>query len=42
MEDKDFVKEILIRSCDIDSKAKMEEEAIIKMVEEKIVRAYIS
>jgi hypothetical protein len=36
------VKEILIRSCDIDSKAKMEEEAIIKMVEEKIIRAHIS
>ena len=42
LEDKDFVKEILIKSCDIDSKAKMEEEAIMKMVEEKIVRAHIS
>jgi glutamate formiminotransferase/formiminotetrahydrofolate cyclodeaminase len=41
LEDKDLVKEILIKSCDIDSKAKMEEEAIIKMVEEKIVRAHI-
>ena len=40
--DKDFVKEVLIKSCDIDSKAKMEEEAIIKMVEEKIVRSHIS
>jgi glutamate formiminotransferase / formiminotetrahydrofolate cyclodeaminase len=42
MEDKDFVKEILIKGCDIDSKAKMEEEAIMKMVEEKIVRAHLS
>jgi glutamate formiminotransferase/formiminotetrahydrofolate cyclodeaminase len=42
LEDKDFVKEVLIKSCDIDSKAKMEEEAIIKMVEEKIVRAHTS
>jgi glutamate formiminotransferase / formiminotetrahydrofolate cyclodeaminase len=42
LEDKDFVKEALIKSCDIDSKAKMEEEAIMKMVEEKIVRAHIS
>lgn len=42
LEDKDFVKEVLIKSCDIDSKAKMEEEAIMKMVEEKIVRAHIS
>ncbi len=36
IEDKDFVKEVLIKSCDIDSKAKMEEEAIMKMVEEKL------
>jgi glutamate formiminotransferase / formiminotetrahydrofolate cyclodeaminase len=42
MEDKDFVKEVLIKGCDIDSKAKMEGEAIMKMVEEKIVRAHIS
>ncbi|MBK8883139.1 MAG: glutamate formimidoyltransferase [Bacteroidales bacterium] len=42
IEDKDFVKEVLIKSCDIDSKAKMEEEAIMKMVEEKIVRAHIT
>jgi glutamate formiminotransferase/formiminotetrahydrofolate cyclodeaminase len=41
IEDKDFVKETLIKSCDIDSKAKMEEEAIMKMVDEKIVRAHI-
>jgi glutamate formiminotransferase/formiminotetrahydrofolate cyclodeaminase len=41
LEDKDLVKKILIKSCDIDSKAKMEEEAIIKMVDEKIVRAHI-
>jgi glutamate formiminotransferase / formiminotetrahydrofolate cyclodeaminase len=41
MDDKDFVKEVLIKGCDIDSKAKMEEEAIIKMVEDKIVRAHI-
>lgn len=42
LEDKEFVKEILIRGCDIDSKAKMEEDAIMKMVEEKIVRAHTS
>jgi glutamate formiminotransferase / formiminotetrahydrofolate cyclodeaminase len=42
LEDKDFLKEVLIKSCDIDSKAKMEEEAIMKMVEEKIIRAHIS
>jgi glutamate formiminotransferase / formiminotetrahydrofolate cyclodeaminase len=42
MEDKDFVKEVLIKGCDIDSKAKMEGEAIMKMVEEKIVRAHIN
>lgn len=41
LEDKELVKEILIKSCDIDSKAKMEEEAILKMVDEKIVRAHI-
>jgi glutamate formiminotransferase/formiminotetrahydrofolate cyclodeaminase len=40
--DKDFVKEVLIKGCDIDSKAKMESEAILKMVEEKIVRAHLS
>jgi glutamate formiminotransferase / formiminotetrahydrofolate cyclodeaminase len=40
LDDKDFVKEILILGCDIDSKAKMEEEAIMKMVDEKIVRAH--
>jgi glutamate formiminotransferase / formiminotetrahydrofolate cyclodeaminase len=42
LDDKDFVKEILILGCDIDSKAKMEEEAIMKMVDEKIVRAHIN
>lgn len=42
MEDKEFVKEVLIKGVDIDSKAKMEEEAIMKMVEEKIVKAHIS
>ncbi len=42
LEDKDFVREILIKSCDIDSKAKMEEEAIMKMVEEKIVMAHLN
>jgi glutamate formiminotransferase / formiminotetrahydrofolate cyclodeaminase len=42
LEDKDFVKEVLIKGCDIDSKAKMEEEAIMKMVEEKLVRAHLS
>ena len=41
LDDKDFVKEALIKSCDIDSKAKMEEEAIMKMVEEKIIRAHV-
>ncbi len=38
--DKDFVKEVLIKSCDIDSKAKMEEEAIMRMVDEKIIKAH--
>jgi glutamate formiminotransferase/formiminotetrahydrofolate cyclodeaminase len=42
MADKDFVKEVLIKGCDIDSKAKMEEDAIMKMVEEKIVRAHLT
>jgi glutamate formiminotransferase/formiminotetrahydrofolate cyclodeaminase len=42
LDDKEFVKEVLIKGCDIDSKAKMEEEAIMKIVEEKIVRAHIS
>jgi glutamate formiminotransferase/formiminotetrahydrofolate cyclodeaminase len=42
LEDKDFVKEVLIRGCDIDSKSKMEEDAIMKMVEEKIIRAHLS
>ena len=40
LDDKKFVRDILINSCDIDSKAKMEEEAIMKMVEEKIVKAH--
>ncbi len=40
LDDKDFVREILIQGCDIDSKAKMEEDAIMKMVDEKIVRAH--
>jgi glutamate formiminotransferase/formiminotetrahydrofolate cyclodeaminase len=42
LEDKDFVKEVLLKGCDIDSKAKMEEDAIMKMVEEKIVRAHLN
>jgi glutamate formiminotransferase / formiminotetrahydrofolate cyclodeaminase len=42
IEDKDFVKEVLVKGCDIDSKAKMEEEAIMKMVDEKIVRAHLN
>ena len=41
-DDKDFVRDVLMKGCDIDSKAKMEEEAILKMVEEKIIRAHIS
>jgi glutamate formiminotransferase / formiminotetrahydrofolate cyclodeaminase len=41
LKDKDFLKMMLIKGCDIDSKAKMEEEAIMKMVEEKIVRAHL-
>ena len=41
LEDKDFVKDVLVKGCDIDSKAKMEEEAIMKMVDEKIVRAHL-
>jgi glutamate formiminotransferase / formiminotetrahydrofolate cyclodeaminase len=42
MEDRDFVKEVLLKGCDIDSKAKMEEEAIMKMVDEKIVKAHLT
>jgi glutamate formiminotransferase/formiminotetrahydrofolate cyclodeaminase len=42
LDDKDFVKEILILGCDYDSKAKMEEDAIMKIVDEKIVRAHIN
>ena len=42
LDDKDFVKDVLIKGCDIDSKAKMEEDAIMKMVDEKIVRSHIS
>jgi glutamate formiminotransferase / formiminotetrahydrofolate cyclodeaminase len=38
--DTEFVKEVLMKGCDIDTKSKMEEEAIMKMVEEKIVRAH--
>jgi glutamate formiminotransferase len=40
LEDKEFVKEVLIKGCDIDSKAKMEEEAIMKMVDKKIMNAH--
>ncbi len=40
LNDRDFVREVLIKSCDMDSKAKMEEEAIMKMVDEKIVQAH--
>ena len=42
MADRDFVKEVLLKGCDIDSKAKMEEEAIMKMVDEKIVKAHLN
>jgi glutamate formiminotransferase/formiminotetrahydrofolate cyclodeaminase len=42
LEDKKFVKDVLIKSCDIDSKSKMEAEAIMKIVEEKILRAHIA
>ena len=42
LDDKDFVKEVLLKGCDIDSKAKMEEDAIMKMVDEKIVRAHLT
>ena len=42
LEDKEFIREVLIKGCDIDSKARMESEAILKMVEEKIVRAHLS
>jgi glutamate formiminotransferase/formiminotetrahydrofolate cyclodeaminase len=40
LKDKEFVKEVLLKGCDIDSKAKLEGEAILKMVEEKIVRSH--
>jgi formiminotetrahydrofolate cyclodeaminase len=36
IDDKDYVREIFIKGCDIDTKSNMEEEAILKMVEEKI------
>lgn len=36
MEDKNFVKEVLLKACDIEAKANMEEEAIMKIVEKKI------
>ncbi len=42
LEDKEFIKEVLMKACDIDSKSKMEEEAISSLVEEKIVRAHLS
>jgi glutamate formiminotransferase/formiminotetrahydrofolate cyclodeaminase len=42
LDDLDFVREVLVRGCDMDSKAKMESEAIMKMVEEKIVQAHIA
>jgi glutamate formiminotransferase / formiminotetrahydrofolate cyclodeaminase len=42
LDDKEFVKEALIRGCDVDSKAKMEEDAIMKIVDEKIVKAHIN
>jgi len=38
MDDKDSIREIFIKGCDIDAKSNMEEEAILKMVEEKIVK----
>jgi glutamate formiminotransferase/formiminotetrahydrofolate cyclodeaminase len=41
-EDKDFVKEVLMKGDQIEQKSKMEEEAIMKMIEEKIVRAHLS
>ncbi len=34
--DREFVKEIIVKGCDIDAKSTMEEEAILRMVEEKI------
>jgi len=40
LEDKEFVKEILAKGCDIDEKAKMETEAISRMVDEKIRKAH--
>jgi glutamate formiminotransferase / formiminotetrahydrofolate cyclodeaminase len=42
LKDKEFIKEVLMMACDIDSKSKMEEEAISSLVEEKIVRAHLS
>jgi glutamate formiminotransferase / formiminotetrahydrofolate cyclodeaminase len=39
IDDKDYVREIFIKGCDIDTKSIMEEEAILKMVEEKIGKA---
>ncbi len=34
--DREFVKEIIVKGCDIDAKSTMEEEAILRMVEGKI------
>jgi glutamate formiminotransferase/formiminotetrahydrofolate cyclodeaminase len=42
LEDKKFVKDVLIKGCDVDSKSKMEAEAILKIVEEKILKAHIA
>ena len=36
LDDKDSVREILVKGCDIDAKSDMEEEAILKIVEGKI------
>ena len=36
LEDKNFVKEVLLKACDIDTKSGMEEEAILKIVDKKI------
>ncbi|MGD0341223.1 MAG: glutamate formimidoyltransferase [Bacteroidales bacterium] len=38
LDDRDFAKEIIIRGCNVEAKAILEEEAILKMVEAEIVR----
>ncbi len=38
LDDKDFVREIISKGCDIETKADMEEEVILKIIEEKLIK----